>query len=86
MTNDTQATEASRQYLAAYAAHYATKQLPEALELYKRIISDHPESPEAGYARAQVQNIVQSVVPKQALFDAELELALAHAGQMSSPS
>jgi hypothetical protein len=86
MINDTQAADVGRQYLAAYAAHYTTKQLLEALELYEGIIRGHPEAPEAGYARAQIQNIVQSVVPKEVLFDAQLELALVHAGQTSPPS
>jgi hypothetical protein len=34
-------------------------------------------APEAGYSRTQVQNIVNAVVPKQELLDAQMELALA---------
>ncbi|TNF75814.1 MAG: hypothetical protein EP299_05835 [Acidobacteria bacterium] len=77
MKNDTGLTEASRQYAAAYAAHYGTKNLREALEFYKGIVAAHPDSQEAGYSRSQIQNIVTSVVPKKELLDAAVDLALA---------
>ena len=78
MRNDTGLTEASQQYAAAHAAHYGTKDLREALELYKGIVAAHPDTQEAGYSRSQIQNIVKAVVPSQELFDAQVDLALAH--------
>jgi hypothetical protein len=38
----------------------------------------HPKTEEAEYCRAQIQNIVQSVVPKQELLEAQADLARAH--------
>ena len=78
MRNDTGPTEAGQQYAAAHAAHYTTKNLREALDLYKGIIAAHPDTREAGYSRSQIQNIVNAVVPEQELFDAQVDLALAH--------
>jgi hypothetical protein len=76
MKNDTALTEAGKQYAEAYAAHYTTKDLHEALELYKGVMAAHPNTKESEYSRTQIQNIVQSVVPKQKLLDAQVELAL----------
>jgi hypothetical protein len=78
MRNETELTEAGKQYAEAYAAHYTTKDLHEALELYKAIMAEHPNTKEAEYSRTQIQNIVQSVVPKQRLLDAQVELALTY--------
>ena len=76
MRNETeQLTEAGKQYAEAYASHYTTKDLHEALELYKAIMAEHPNTKEAEYSRTQIQNIVQSVVPKQRLLDTQVELA-----------
>jgi hypothetical protein len=75
MDNVARHSEAGRAYAAAYAAHYESKDLHGALELYKLIIDCHPNSQEAAYSRAQVRNIVISVVPEQELFDAQVELA-----------
>ena len=58
--------------------HYTTKELRKALEFYKDIIAIHPDTQEAGYSRSQIENIVNATVPKQELFDARVELALAH--------
>ena len=68
-------TEASQQYAAAYAAHYTKRDLPGALRLYVNVIASHPDEQEADFSRAQVQNIVNAVVPKQELFDAQVNLA-----------
>ena len=68
MRNDTGLTEASQKYAAAYAAHYETKDLREALELYRGIVAAHPDTQEAGYSRSQIQNIVNEVVPERELF------------------
>jgi hypothetical protein len=78
MRNETVPTEASRQYTAAYAAHYSGRDLPVALQLYKKLMASHPTAQEAGYSRTQVQNIVNAVVPKQELLDAQMELVLVH--------
>lgn len=78
MKNDTALTEASRQYAAAHAAHYETKDLREALELYRSILAAHPDSQEAGYSRSQIQNIIQEVVPERELLEAEVGMARAH--------
>ncbi len=78
MRNDIGLTEAGLHYAAAHAAHYGTKDLGRALELYQDIVTAHPNSQEAGYSRSQIQNIVKSVVPKQELLDAQADLARAH--------
>ena len=78
MTNDTTRTDVAQQYVAAHETHYQTKDLRESFALYKRIMADHPDTPEAGYARAQILNIVQKAVPKQDLLDAQMELARTH--------
>jgi hypothetical protein len=78
MKKDTGLAEAIQQYAAAYTAHYTTKALHEALELYRGVIAEHPNTEEAKYSRSQIQNIVNAVVPKQELSDAQVDLALAH--------
>lgn len=78
MKNDTGLIEASQQYAVALAAHYETKDLREALELYKRILAMHADAKEAGYSRSQIQNIVKKVVPEHELFDAQVGMAMAH--------
>jgi len=83
MRNDTALTEAGKQYAKAYAAHYTKKDFHEALELYKGIMAVHSNTKEAEYSRTQIQNIVQSVVPKQRLLDAQVELALTCLGSQS---
>jgi ethanolamine utilization protein EutM len=54
------------------------RDLPGALQLYVNVIASHPDEQEADFSRAQVQNIVNAVVPKQELFDAQVNLAAAH--------
>jgi hypothetical protein len=77
MRNETEPTEVSRQYAAAYAAHYTGRDLPVALQLYTTLMASHPSAQEAQYARMQVQNIVNAVVPKQELLDAHIALVRA---------
>ena len=77
MRNRTGLTKAGQQYATAYAAHYTTKDLPEALELYRGVMAAYPNTQEAKYSRSQIQNIVNVVVPEQELFDAQVDLALA---------
>jgi hypothetical protein len=78
MRNDTGLTEAGQHYAAAYAAHYTTKDLHEAIKLYMGVMAAYPNTQEAEYSRSQIQNIVNVVVPKQDLLDAQVNLALAH--------
>ena len=78
MRNVTASTEAGREYAAAYAAHYTERDLPVALQLYRKVMASHPGAKEAGYSRTQVRNIVNTVVPKQELLNAQIELALGH--------
>ena len=78
MRDETTVAEAGQQYAAAHAAHYTTKDLQDALGLYQDVMVAHPDTPEAEYSRSQIQNIAHSVVPKQELLDAQVELALAH--------
>ena len=85
MRNDTRLTEAGRQYAAAYAAHYSGRDLPAALQLYMKLMASHPGAREATDSRAQIQNIVNTVVPRQKLLDAHIELALAHLEHKEPP-
>lgn len=74
MRNNIAPTEASRKY----AAHYTGRDLPLAFQLYKELMTSHPSTQEAGYARMQVQNLINTVVPKQELMDAQIERLLVH--------
>ena len=85
MKNDTQLTESGGQYWAAYASHYKDRDLPRALKLYLKVMASHPFTEEADHSRAQVQNIINTVVPKQELLDAQIELTLAHLEQEGPP-
>lgn len=78
-------TAAGRQYLAAHAAHYKSKDLRAALELYQRLLAQYPDTQEAGYSRSQIDNIVRAVVPKQTLLETEVHLALAHLDRGKRP-
>ena len=78
MRNDTLVTEVGQQYVAAHAAHYGSKDLREALTLYKALVAVHPDTKEAGYSRSQIQNIAKGVVSDQTLSDAHVDVAMAH--------
>jgi hypothetical protein len=78
MRTETEPTETNQQYAAAYAAHYTGRDLPLALQLYRQLMASHPSAHEAGYARMQVQNIINAVVPKQELLEAQIKLVLVH--------
>ena len=77
MTHEKTSTEASQQYSKAHTAHYTTKNLHEALELYQGVMVAHPGSREAADSRTQIKNIAQSVIPKQELLDVQIKLTLA---------
>ena len=78
MRNTTELTEANRQYATACAAHYTEHNLPAAMRLYKQVMASHPSDPEAEYSRVQIQNIINAVVPRKELLDAQMQLALTH--------
>ena len=78
MSNDSALSAAGKQYAEAHEAHYTTKNMPEALELYKGVIATYPDTQEAEYSRTQIQNIVRSVVPVQEFVNAQAALALVH--------
>jgi hypothetical protein len=73
-------TEVNKEYAAAYAMHYGAKNLRQALDLYKDITIVHRDTPQAGYARSQIQNIAKSLVSDEVLLDAQIKLAIAHCG------
>lgn len=73
----TKAIEAGKLYAIAYAAHYMAQDLRQAFALYRSLMATHAGTPEAGYSRAQILNIAQAVVPREQLFDAQVDLALA---------
>ena len=77
MSYETDSPEARQEYAAAYAAHYTTRDLPAALQMYRALMASHPNAPEVEYSRMQIGNIVQAVVPRQKLLDVETELAVA---------
>lgn len=84
MTNDRERADAARQYASAHLAHYSTRDLHEALDLYKGVMVAHPRTLEAGYSRTQILNIVDSVVPEQELLEAQLALARSHLEQVET--
>jgi hypothetical protein len=57
--------------------HYGIKNLREAFERYKKILADHSDTKEAGYAKSQIQNIVNTVVPKEERLDSQMDLTAA---------
>ena len=85
MREDTSQEKAVLQYAAAHAAHYKTKDLNEALELYSGVMTSHPDTHEAGYSRTQIQNIAKSLVPMQELLDAEKKLIRDYLEEKSTP-
>src|SRR5690606_20402897 len=92
MKHESISTEAREQYKEAYSAHYSERNMRLAFQLYKNLMTSHPDALEAEYSRAQVQNIVNTVVPKQELLNLQLELVLVqfdqdqplNSGQVSS--
>ena len=77
MSTNTKQIEAARQYATAYEIHYAHKNMGEAFKLYKEILTAYPDTKEAGYAKSQIQNIVNAVVPKEESLRVQMDLAAA---------
>ena len=75
----------SRLYAAAQSAQYGKKDLRRALEIYRGIVTTHPESQEAQYSRSQIRSIVASVVPELEYLQAQVELAFAHLDSSDQP-
>jgi hypothetical protein len=78
MQNETESTDPSARYAAAYSAHYTGHDLPLALERYRMLIASNPDADEATYSRMQIQNIANAVIPQQTLLDAHIDLVLVH--------
>ena len=65
---------AEEKYSEAHKLHYGEKCLRPALDLYLAILNDHADSFEAGFALSQIQNIVNSVVPKAELLETHVKM------------
>ena len=78
MKTKTILTKAEEDYKLAYTSHYSEKNLKGAFDLYRRIITDHPESHESIYSRKQIENIVAQLIPKQEIFDVLINKLLKH--------
>lgn len=82
-------TESARSYARAYAMHYSQRDLLGALAAYDEVIEQHPTSAQADYSRAQMHNIVKSVIAAPALLASQVEMArthLQHVGDASPAS
>ena len=71
-------TAAGLKYAKAYDTHYARKDLCAALKSYNEVVDSYPDSKEAAHSRSQIPNIVRDVVPRDVLFEAQLNLASDH--------
>ena len=81
MNAQREAADAARAHYAdAYATHYTVKDLAAAVRSYDNLIDLHPSSPEAEYARSQIQNIAGLVVSPGDLLAAHVKLVLEHFG------
>jgi hypothetical protein len=79
-------TDARRQYREAYEKHYERKKdLHSALEIYKAVVAKYPGTREEEISRHQIVNIMQEVVPKEILYNAQLNLALNYAKCKNKP-
>lgn len=66
--------------------HYSQRDLLGALTAYDEVLERHPTSPEADYSRAQMHNIVKSVIPAPTLLASEVELARKQLQQVGAAS
>ncbi len=78
MRHDNLLTESGAQYAEAYMAHYTRRDLPAALGLYRKVITEYPDTQEAVNSRMQLRNIVNASVPEEEILEAEMDMALAH--------
>jgi len=77
MTNGTEENNSVQQYALAYGLHYESENLKQAFEQYKHILLEFPDTPEAGYARSQIQHIVNAMVPREEILESQMKLATA---------
>ena len=75
----------SKHYAEAYEKQYVMKELHAALLDYKNIVTEYPDTKEAGYSRSQIQNIMRAVVPEEVLYEVQLKLALDYSGNNEVP-
>ena len=66
--------------------HYSQHDLLGALTAYDEVLERHPTSPEADYSRAQMHNIVKSVIPAPTLLASEVERAREHLQRVGATS
>lgn len=78
MKNNNEPTEANIKYAAAYTVHYEEKNLREAFERYRHIVTVYKDTQEARYAQTQIHNIINNLVPQKDIFDAQVNLLLSH--------
>lgn len=78
MKDESTPRAAHRQYRLAHEMHYTTKDLYQALELYKRVITAYPDTQEAAWSRMQIEYILDNVVPNQDLLNGGAEPASSH--------
>ena len=71
-------SSAARDYELAHAIHYTERDLLRALRAYAQVIDQYAGAREADYSRAQIRNIVHSVVPAEEILAAHTALALDH--------
>lgn len=83
MTNETEEKNSVQQYALAYGLHYETENLKQAFEQYKHILQEFPDTREAGYARSQIQHIVNATVPREKILESQMKLATAAFDQTS---
>ena len=67
-------------FQAAYKAHHKQRDPSAARVGYERILAEHPDSPEAGYARTQLDNLVRDDVALQKKRDAQSSANSSHPG------
>lgn len=85
MTREPDLSEASQDYSDAYHAQYTGRDLVAALDLHAALIASYPASKEAGYSRAQIENIVHAVVSPEDLLAAYIGLVRARIRHTAAP-
>ncbi|MBN1757451.1 MAG: hypothetical protein JW863_03985 [Chitinispirillaceae bacterium] len=76
MKKETVLSTVGQHYAEAYEKQYDIKDSHAALLSYKSIVAEYPDSKEAENSRSQIQNIMRNTVPKEVLYEAQLQLAL----------
>ena len=64
-TSDHQDEGPAQMYKRGHDAHYKKKDIETADAVYKELMEKFPGSPEAGYAKSQLDNMTQSYVPRE---------------------